>query len=215
MSPNLHPPFVLLGVAVSAAITVAELASASANPTAAETTLTAPTSPTARHQWAIETELIQPFVPTVGIIHVRAARSVWGTPGGARADVIAGVYIRPHIEHDIVETIDEYMATLGARYFAWRGLHAEALLNAGVAWGTNKLDGMDYRTPTLFAEVNVGYQLSFFTPGGLAGKPRDVGLYVAPQVGFLTTLGVGNDIGPRDGKPDYFFTAALLVGVSF
>ncbi|MBP8807916.1 MAG: hypothetical protein KBG48_32240 [Kofleriaceae bacterium] len=167
------------------------------------------------HRWAIETEAIQPFVPTVGIARVRVTRHLWGAPAGAHGDLVVGVYLRPGVEHDVVETIDEYMATLGVRYFLWRGLHAEALLDAGLAWGTNKVDQMAYRTATLFAEVNLGYRVGLFAPGGVAGAPRAVGVYVAPQVGLLSSLGVGNDIGPRNGKPDYFLTAALLLGASF
>lgn len=169
----------------------------------------------APHAWSIETETIQPFVPTVGIVHVRATRTLWGDPDGGHGDLVAGVYLRPHVAHDVVEHIDEYMATVGLRYFVWRGLHAEALVDAGVAWGTNKLDGMAYRTPTLFAELNAGYRLSFFAPGGIAGRPRRLGMFVTPQVGVLSSLGVGNDIGPRNGKPDWFITGALLVGATF
>lgn len=171
--------------------------------------------PAVTHTWSIETETIQPFVPTVGIIHVRVGRELWGTPGGPHGDLVVGAYLRPHVEHDVVEHIDEYMATVGLRYFAWRGLHAEALVNAGVAWGKNKLDGMDYRTPTLFGEVNLGYRFAFFTPDGIAGAPRNVGLFVTPQAGILSSLGFGNDIGPRNGKPDWFLQAALLVGATF
>lgn len=167
------------------------------------------------HRWSIETEAIQPFVPTVGIGRVRVTRHLWGDPAGPHGDLVVGLYLRPDVEHDVVETIDEYMATAGVRYFVWRGLHAEALLDAGVAWGTNQLDRMAYRTATLFAEVNLGYRVSLFAPGGVAGAPRSVGVYVAPQVGLLSSLGVGNDIGPRNGKPDYFLTAALLLGASF
>lgn len=174
----------------------------------------APAAP-ASHRWGIETEAIQPFVPEVGIIHARVTRHLWGALAGAHGDLVAGVYLRPHVEHDVVETIDEYMVTLGARYFAWRGLHVEALVDVGVVWGTNRVDQMAYRTPTLFAELNLGYRLSLFAPGGLVGTPHEVGIYVAPQVGLLSSLGVGNDIGPRNGKPDYFLTAALLVGASF
>jgi len=171
--------------------------------------------PARAHLWSIETEAIQPFIPTVGILHVRVTRQVWGASDGPHGDLVVGAYIRPHVAHDVVEYIDEYMATVGLRFFAWRGLHAEALVDAGAAWGTNKLDGMDYRTPTLFGELNLGYRFAFFRPGGLAGAPRSVGWFLTPQVGLLSSLGVGNDIGPRDGKPDWFLQAALLMGASF
>lgn len=162
--------------------------------------------------WSVETETIQPFVPTVGIIRVRATRAWWGRPTGARGELVLGVYLRPHIAHDVVEHIDEYMATVGVRGYLWRGLHAEALIDAGLAWGTNRFDGMAYRTPTLFAELNLGYRQALFTVGDARGP---VEVFVAPQVGVLSSLGLGNDIGPRDGKPDWFLTAALLAGASF
>lgn len=208
MSPHRHHPCTVLGVLTGIGVSIAATDPAVADTTVADTT--------GSHRWSVETEVIQPFIPTVGIIRVRAARTMWGTPhAGPRGDLVLGVYVRPHVEHDVVDYIDEYMATAGLRYYAWRGLHAEVLVNAGAAWGTNKVDKMSYRTPTLFGEINIGYCVGFFEPGGLAGTPRGVGLFVTPQVGILSSLGLGNDIGPRNGKPDYFLTAALLVGVSF
>lgn len=214
MSTRLPALVGLAGLVLGAAAALADPARPAAPPAGAPDGDHAVAGPRG-HRWSIETEAIQPFVPTVGIGRVRVTRHLWGALAGAHGDLVVGVYLRPDVEHDVVETIDEYMATAGVRYFVWRGLHAEALLDAGVAWGTNQLDQMAYRTPTLFAEVNLGYRVSVFAPGGVAGAPRSVGLYVAPQVGLLSSLGVGNDIGPRNGKPDYFLTAALLLGASF
>jgi hypothetical protein len=174
---------------------------------------------TAPHQWAIETELIQPFIPTVRIMQLRITRTVWGGLH-RRGDIVAGIYVRPNINHDVLESISEYMAEVGYRHYFWRGLHAEALLFAGKAWGTNKFDKKYYSTPSLFASTNVGYRLDFLEPGGLyADRAGAVGFYAAAQFGVLTSLGyLGldvNDIGPRNGKPDWFIQGNLLVGASW
>jgi hypothetical protein len=177
-------------------------------------------APAPTHRWGVETELIQPFIPTVHILQVRLTRTLWGELPHARGDVIVGFYARPDIEHDVVESISEYMGEIGYRHYFWRGLHAEALLFGGKAWGTNKFDGKYYSPTTLFASTNLGYRLDFFEPGGFsADRPGAVGFYVAAQVGLLTSAGyLGldvNDIGPRDGKPDWFLQGNLLVGASF
>lgn len=169
----------------------------------------------ARHDWGAEVDLVQPFVPTVHIIKPKLTRTLWGRLGASHGDLVVLAYVRPHIPHDIVDTIDEYMLGAGYRQYAWHGLHLEALLEAGVAWGTNKIDRRDYTTPTLFGEVNVGYRIGVSEPGGLAFEGREsVGFYVAPQFGTIFSLGVA-DIGPRDGKPDWFLQGNLLVGLSF
>lgn len=167
------------------------------------------------HKWSVEVDAVQPFLPTIGIIRPKVTRTLWGAPSKPRGDLVLGLWIRPHIEHDVVETIDEYMGSVGYRQYVWKGLHAEAILDAGAAWGKNKLDGKDYRTATLFLDVNVGYRFGFFEPGGIVeGTGDGVGFFVAPQVGMLAGLGVA-DIGPRNGKPDVFLQGTLLVGASF
>ena len=149
------------------------------------------------------------------IIRPKLTIAIWGELGALRGDAVIGAYIRPHIEHDILYTIDEYMGTLGYRQYFWRGLHVEALVSAGAAWGQNRYDGEDYDTPTLFMDVNAGYRFGFFEPGGFAyDGTSDVGFFVTVQGGALFSLGV-SDIGPRRGKPDYFAQGDLLVGVSF
>ena len=167
------------------------------------------------HRWGVEVELIQPFIPTVNIIRARGTRTLWGRSGKLRGDVVAGVYIRPNIRHDVVYRISEYMATVGYRQYFWRGLHLEALVNAGAAWGTNRVDEQYYRTPSLFGEVNAGYRFGFFEPGGFfADRGKKVGFYLALQGGTIFTMGVA-DIGPRNGKPDVFAQGNLLLGLSF
>ncbi len=167
------------------------------------------------HRWGAEIDLVQPFIPTVHIIKPKLTWTSWGESGGLRGDLLAIAYIRPHVPHDVVETIDEYMLGLGYRQYFWRGLHLEALIEAGVAWGTNKFDGKDYTTATLFGEVNIGYRFGFFEPGGDSyDGGQQLGFYIAPQFGTIFSLGVA-DIGPRDGKPDWFLQGNLLAGMSF
>lgn len=135
------------------------------------------------HRWAAEVDLVQPFIPTVHIVRARLTWTAWGEAAGLRGDLVGGLYIRPHVPHDVVETIDEYLLIAGYRQYVWRGLHAEALLNGGVAWGTNLVDGKDYTTPSLFLDLNVGYRFGFYEPGGFFYRPGEdtVGFYFAPQ----------------------------------
>lgn len=157
-------------------------------------------------QWGLEAELVQPFIPTVSILHLLATRRVTPDHDRLRGDALLGMYIRPNVAHDVVEKINEYMVVLGYRQYLWKGLHVEVRANAGYAWGTrNLIDERDYETPTLFWEANLGYRV-YLTPGTTR-------LYLAPQVGALGNI-VG-DIGPRGGKPDNFFNANLALGVNF
>lgn len=166
------------------------------------------------HKWGIEVEAVQPWIPTVNIFRIRGTRTLWGTADGLRGDVMLGAYLRPGIKHDVLQYINEYQISAGYRQYVWRGLHAEAGLDAGAAWGTNKFDGKRYTTPTLFLNANIGYRFGFFEPGGIVSHRRSsVGFYVIPQFGVLAGLGVA-DIGPRDGKPDVFLQGNLLLGVS-
>lgn len=165
--------------------------------------------------WAFEIDLIQPLVPTIHVIRPKFTWTVWRSGEHLRGDLLLGGFIRPHIKHDIVETIDEYMLTLGYRQYLWKELHVEAGALVGYAWGTNKFDGKFYETPTLFLEINAGYRFAFFQPGGFFDNGTDSHrFYVATQIGFIFSGGISS-IGPRDGKPDYFAQGALLVGRSF
>jgi len=190
--------------------------SASADVTSLEPDGTASAEqPVRPHRFGVELNTVQPFIPTVNIIRPKLTWTIFGEPGGFRGDAIVGAYIRPHIEHDILFTIDEYMGTLGYRQYFWRGLHLETMLSAGAAWGTNRYDGEAYDTPTLFMDVNAGYRFGFFEPGGFAHDGTEsVGFFVTLQGGTIFSLGV-SDIGPRNGKPDYFAQGDLLLGVSF
>lgn len=166
------------------------------------------------NRWGLELETIQPFFPTINIIRVRASYALWGQPGGLRGDLLLGIELRPNIVHDVVERISEYQIGPGYRQYFWKGLHAEVSLDVGLAWGTNRFDGQFYRTATVFLNTNVGYRFAFFEPGGFFEGALPVGLFIMPQGGLYTSLGVAN-IGPRGGKPDIFPQANLLIGVSF
>jgi len=137
---------------------------------------------------------------------LKATRSLWGAEGGARGEAVVGAYARPDVKHNVVDTIDEYLAIVGYRQYLWRGLHAEALSYVGWARGTrNKIDGKNYSDAVWLAEASAGYRFPVTSAGPLA-------LYVTPQVGYL--VGVHTNIGPRD-TPDRFITGKLLVGARF
>jgi hypothetical protein len=173
-------------------------------------------SPSPARPWGIEVETIQGFVPKVNVFRMHATRTVWGQPGGLRGDVLVGFTLRPHVKHDVVAFMDEYQLTFKYRQYFWRGLHLETGIDTGIAWGTNLFDGKFYRTATLFLNSAVGYRFGFFEPGGFfQDKHSPVGFFVTPQFGVLNSLGVANNYGPRNGKPTWFLTGSLFLGVSF
>jgi hypothetical protein len=162
-------------------------------------------------KWGLETELVQPFLPNVGILRINATRAVTSTKRKKQGDLLLGMYIRPNVEHDVVEKINEYMAVVGYRQFFWKGLHAEAKMNLGYAWGTrNLIDGKDYETSTVFWETNLGYKIK------LTNKEKS-SLYIIPQFGVIGNAKGENttNIGPRGGKADTFFQGGLTIGVNF
>jgi hypothetical protein len=161
--------------------------------------------------WSIETELIQPFYPTVQIIRLQGIYRVTPLQNKLSGDLIVGLYLRPNVKHDVVEKINEYMLIAGYRQYLWKGLHLEAKLNSGYAWGTkNLIDGKDYETFTLFYESNLGYKFKFL-------DKTDFNLYLTPQFGILGNARNKDapNIGPRGGKPDTFFQGNLLIGINF
>jgi hypothetical protein len=162
-------------------------------------------------QWGIETELVQPFIPTVGIIRIQGTRTLTSSENKLKGDLLFGGYIRPNVKHDVVEKINEYMLILGYRQYLWKGLHIEAKSNIGYAWGTrNLIDNKNYETVTWFWEANIGYKFDFL-------KKDKMNLYVIPQFGALGNARGNNttNIGPRGGKPDTFIQGGLIVGVNF
>jgi hypothetical protein len=156
--------------------------------------------------WGIETELIQPFLPNVGIIRIQATHTLT-SPEKKQGDLIIGAYIRTNVKHDIVEKINELLFITGYRQYLWKGLHIEAKSNIGYAWGTkNFIDGKDYNNFSWFWEANIGYKLDF-------SKKEKYNLYVLPQFGVLSSISA--DIGPRGGKSDTFPQGNLVLGVNF
>jgi hypothetical protein len=162
-------------------------------------------------KWGLETELVQPFLPTVNIIRLQATRTLTAADSKRKGDLLLGMYIRPNVKHDVVEKINEYMLSAGYRQYFWKGLHLEAKANIGYAWGTkNLIDGKDYETSTFFYEANLGYKFDFL-------KKQKSNLYAIPQFGVLGNAKGNNttNIGPRGGKPDVFIQGGLLIGVNF
>jgi hypothetical protein len=157
-------------------------------------------------KWGIETELIQPFLPNVGIIRLQGTYTLTA-PEKLQGDLLIGAYIRPNIKHDVVEKINEYMLITGYRQYFWKGLHAEAKSNLGYAWGTrNLIDGKDYNKFSWFWEANAGYKLDF-------AKKQTSNLYAIAQFGILSSITA--DIGPRGGKSDTFIQGNLVFGINF
>ena len=162
-------------------------------------------------KWGIETELIQPFLPDVGIIRIQATRTLTSPSKKMKGDLLFGAYLRPNVKHDVVEKINEYMLILGYRQYFWKGLHLEAKANVGYAWGTKNLfDGKDYETSTIFWETNLGYKIDFL-------KKSKSNLYALAQFGVIGNAKGENtvNIGPRNGKPDIFPQGNLIIGINF
>jgi hypothetical protein len=169
------------------------------------------TSSNSPKKWGLETELVQPFLPTVNIVRLQATRTITKPESKMKGDLLFGMYIRPNVKHDVVEKINEYMLILGYRQYFWKGLHLEAKANVGYAWGTkNLIDGKDYETSTIFWESNLGYKFN------LTNKTKS-SLYLIPQFGVLGNAKGENtvNIGPRGGKPDTFIQGSLIVGINF
>jgi outer membrane receptor protein involved in Fe transport len=156
--------------------------------------------------WGIETELVQPFLPNVGIVRFQTSYLLT-EPSSSRGELLMGMYIRPNVKHDIVEKINEYLLIAGYRQYLLGGLHLEGKTNIGYAWGTkNKIDGLDYHNFSWFWEANAGYKLDF-------AKGQGSNLYVIGQFGVLSSISA--NIGPRGGKADTFLQGNLMVGINF
>jgi hypothetical protein len=163
-----------------------------------------------RHRWGVELELIQPFVPTINIFTAKVSHTLFRTEAsGQQGDLLVGVFVRPNIEHDVVQRIEEYAISVGYRHYFWQGLHAEAQYFGGYVWGRkNLVDGKDYQGFVQLASATIGYRFTF-------GASPSLMFYVLPQVGVLGGLNPELIIGPRNGKPDVFLDGRLLVGIMF
>ncbi len=163
------------------------------------------------HKWSLETELVQPFIPTVNIIRIQAVRNINKPEAKLKSELLLGAYIRPNVKHDVVEKINEYMLMAGYRQYLWKGLHLEGKANIGYAWGTkNLIDGKDYETSTIFYESNFGYKFNLT-------KKNKNNIYLIPQFGVLGNAKGENtvNIGPRGGKPDVFLQGNFNLGINF
>jgi hypothetical protein len=158
-------------------------------------------------KFGLETELIQPWVPNVGIMKLVTTIRVSSVENKMPGDLLLGAYIRPNVKHDIVEKINEYLLITGYRQYFWKGLHAEARSNLGYSWGKkNLIDGKDYNNLSWFWEANAGYKFDF------ASKPN-FNLYSILQFGIISSI--SSNIGPRGGKSDTFLQGNLLIGINF
>ena len=160
-------------------------------------------------KWGFEADLIQPFLPEIEIITVKFTRTIFGETDGKHGDLMLGAFIRPNVKHDVVDVIDEYMASIGYRQYFTKNLNFELQYYAGnVDAKKNKVDGKDYSGFVHFAEANVGYKLNIYKSNGIT-------LYTMPQFGYLQGLNEELIIGPRNGKADAFVQGKLQIGISF
>lgn len=158
-------------------------------------------------KWGIETELVQPFIPGVGIFKVVGSYQPENIIADTKTEILFGLYFRPNVKnHDVVEEIDEYLTLVGFRQYIWNGLHVEFMNYLGYAWGTkNKIDGKDYSDIAWLAELSLGYKFNVMSVG-------NSNLYILPQFGFMK--GIHTYIGPRK-KADEFITGELNIGFEF
>jgi hypothetical protein len=161
-------------------------------------------------KWGFETDLIQPFIPEVEIFTLKLTKTIIGNTNSIlHGDIMFGAYIRPNVKHDVVETIDEYMASIGYRQYFTKNLNVELQYYAGnVDAKKNKVDGEDYSGFVQFAEANIGYKLNIL-------KFKNSTIYVNPQFGYLQGLNKELIIGPRNGKEDAFVQGKLQLGIAF
>ncbi|WP_310555962.1 hypothetical protein [Flavobacterium sp.] len=160
-------------------------------------------------KWGLETDVIQPFLPEIGIITLKFTRTILGEIGGKHGDIMLGAFIRPNVKHDVVDVIDEYMASIGYRHYFSKNLNFELQYYAGnVDAKKNKIDGKDYSGFVHFAEANLGYKLNIL-------KLKSSTVYLNPQFGYLQGLNKELIIGPRNGKEDAFVQGKLQLGISF
>lgn len=160
-------------------------------------------------KWGFEADLIQPFLPEIGIITIKGTRTIFGESNGSHGDFMLGAFIRPNIKHDVVDVIDEYMVSVGYRQYFSKNLNFEVQYYAGTVDGKkNKVDGKDYSGFVHFLEVNAGYKLNIF-------KMQNSTIYLMPQFGYLQGLNKELIIGPRNGKEDAFIQGKLQIGISF
>ena len=175
------------------------------------TTSFAQTKEASLKKWGLETDLVQPFLPEVGIIRITATHTITKTIKKNRGDLLLGIYLRPNVKHDVVEKINEYMGVLGYRQYIGKAFNIEAKLNVGYAWGNkNLIDGKDYETSTVFWEWNMGYKFDF-------AKKEHHNFYLMPQFGMIGNARGENtvNIGPRGGKSDTFIQGSLVFGINF
>jgi hypothetical protein len=166
------------------------------------------------HPWGLETELVQPFLPTINIVRLTGTRTLWGSPGGLRGDVMVGGRYRLQTDDAVAQQVTELLLSVGYRQYFWRGLHAEAFVAGGWLAGTNRIDGKRYSGAGFALSATAGYRFGFFEPGGFFDQHSGVGFYVTPQFGFLQVL-TPDSLGPRGSVPSTYLQGALLVGLSF
>lgn len=184
-------------------------------------------------KWTIETELVQPFLPTIGIGRIQLNRTLWGDWKNEHGELVLGTFMRPGIKHDVVEQITEYAGSIGYRHYFNSNWNIEAKYYLGYVWARNNLQNRrdyepvfyfadnlplqlaalqeirkDYKGTVQFAEALIGYRF-------LLSESEDRSIFMLPQFGVLHGLHNSDIIGPRNGKEETFIVGNLIVGMSF
>jgi len=183
-------------------------------------------------KWTIETELIQPFLPTIGIGRIQVNRTLWGNWKEKHGELVLGTFMRPGIKHDVVEQITEYAGSVGYRHYFNSNWHIEAKYYLGYVWTRNNLQNRrdyepvfylsdipavqlaayqeirkDYKGTVQIAEALVGYRF-------LLSDSDERSVFLMPQFGVLHGLHSSDIIGPRNGKEETFIVGNLILGMS-
>ena len=166
------------------------------------------------HNWGIETEVLQPGFPGVGMFRLTGGRRVWGAAGVLRGDLMVGVRYRRPVADTVSSTVTEVLGSVGYRQYFWRGLLLELHVTAGLVSGTNRIDGMARSNFGMAGSLLAGYRFGFFEPGGFFDTTSAVGFFIIPQVGVFRVLTL-DSLGPRGSASATAFEAAVQLGVSF
>lgn len=157
-------------------------------------------------KWAVETNVVWPFVPGINITQVKVAPLLWQTER-QQGELILGAMYRNTSEDENADIHREIGATLGYRHFWVKGFHTELVVHITYAEEIrNKADDLNYRGLALTPEVYTGYRFDF-------SRNRRVSLYLTPQLGFGKN--VYADLGPETEKSKAFPVLSLLAGVRF
>ena len=154
----------------------------------------------------LETNVLWPFIPGVGIYSAKATLPLWSA-GELEGELTLGFLYRPPLFRDTEGTFSELGLNLGYRQFLWKGLNVElALWPSRATLLDNVVDGRDYVSWGLTTELYAGWRFDFAGPGGLD-------FYILPQVGAGMTAFTSDPWPIQGGEDGPFFVGNLILGL--